>query len=126
MVWAIGKRWHIEEDLQVTKDLGLDHYEVRSFIGWYRHITFVLLAYAFLVSVHVHDKSHLPVNALLVQAAPPLPLLPITTSEERLLLARLFFPLPSSARLVQAWSSWRRHHQYWASHYHKKQRLEAG
>jgi SRSO17 transposase len=28
MVQAIGARWHIEEDLQATKDLGLDHYEV--------------------------------------------------------------------------------------------------
>jgi SRSO17 transposase len=29
MVWAIGKRWHIEEDLEATKDLGLDQYEDR-------------------------------------------------------------------------------------------------
>jgi len=37
MVQAIGGRWHIEEDLQATKDLGLDQYEVRSYPGWYRH-----------------------------------------------------------------------------------------
>jgi SRSO17 transposase len=37
MVQAIGARWHIEEDLQACKDLGLDHYEVRSYLGWYRH-----------------------------------------------------------------------------------------
>jgi SRSO17 transposase len=30
MVQALGARWHIEEDLQATKGLGLDHYEVRS------------------------------------------------------------------------------------------------
>lgn len=126
MVWAIGNRWHIEEDLEVTKDLGLDQYEVRSFIGWYRHITLVLLAYAFLVGICVHDKSHLPANAPPEQAETPLPLLPITTSEVRHLLARLFFPLPSSATLVQGWSSWRRQHQYWASHYHSRARLKAG
>ena len=120
MVWAIGKRWHIEEDLEATKDLGLDQYEVRSFIGWYRHITLVMLAYAFLVSIRIHDQSHLPTTVPRVQAEPPLPLLPLTTSEIRHLLARLFFPLPSHATLVQAWSSWRRQHQYWASHYHTR------
>jgi hypothetical protein len=28
MVKAIGARWHIEEDFETAKDLGLDHYEV--------------------------------------------------------------------------------------------------
>jgi SRSO17 transposase len=126
MVSAIGARWHIEEDLEATKGLGLDQYEVRSFIGWYRHVTLVLLAYAFLVGIRVHDQSHLPANAPPKQAESPQPLLPITTSEVRHLLARLFFPLPSHATLVQAWSSWRRQHQYWASHYHSRQRLKAG
>ena len=37
MVQAIGGRWHIEEDLQAGKALGLDHAEVRSYVGWYRH-----------------------------------------------------------------------------------------
>src|SRR5438132_285257 len=36
MVAAIGARWRIEEDLEATKALGLDHYEVRSYLGWYR------------------------------------------------------------------------------------------
>src|SRR5207248_1512662 len=47
MVQAIGARWHIEEDLHACKALGLDHYEVRSYLGWYRHLTLVLLAAAF-------------------------------------------------------------------------------
>jgi SRSO17 transposase len=29
--------------------VGLDHYEVRRWPGWYRHITLALLAHAFLV-----------------------------------------------------------------------------
>jgi SRSO17 transposase len=33
MVQAIGARWRIEEDFENGKDMGLDHYEVRSFIG---------------------------------------------------------------------------------------------
>ena len=28
MVQAIGARWHIEEDFEQAKDMGLDHYEV--------------------------------------------------------------------------------------------------
>jgi SRSO17 transposase len=126
MVWAIGKRWHIEEDLKATKALGLDQYEVRSYVGWYRHSTLVLLAYAFLVAIRVHDKSHLPVDVSPGQADCPQPLLPLTTSEIRHLMARLFFPLPSHATRIRAWSAWRRHHQYWASQYHTRARLKAG
>ena len=51
MVTAIGARWHIEEDFETAKDLGLDHYEVRSFVAWYRHITLVMLAHAFLTGI---------------------------------------------------------------------------
>ncbi len=51
IVLAIGARWRIEEDLEATKDVGLDQYEVRSYVGWYRHITLVMLASAFLVAI---------------------------------------------------------------------------
>jgi len=51
MVKAIGARWRIEEDFETAKDLGLDHYEVRSFIGWYRHITLVLVATVYLTGI---------------------------------------------------------------------------
>src|SRR6266849_7680691 len=51
MVKAIGARWHIEEDFETTKEMGLDQYEVRSWIGWYRHITLVMLAHVFLTAI---------------------------------------------------------------------------
>ena len=51
MVTAIGARWHIEDDFENSKDMGLDQYEVRSWTAWYRHITLVMLAYAFLVAM---------------------------------------------------------------------------
>lgn len=124
IVLAIGARWHVEEDLQATKDLlGLDQYEVRSFSGWYRHITLVMLTYAALVGIRVSDRSHLPQTEP-VCACPPL--LPITTSEIHHLLAQLLFPSPSAAPFVLAWSQWRRLHQSWASHYHSRARLKAG
>src|SRR5689334_3773569 len=45
-------RWTIEENFELAKgELGLDHYEVTRYRGWYHHITLVLLALAFLKSV---------------------------------------------------------------------------
>ena len=42
-------RWKIEQDYQLLKEeLGLDHYEGRSWIGWHHHTTLVMLAHAFL------------------------------------------------------------------------------
>ncbi|GGX36803.1 hypothetical protein GCM10010383_78430 [Streptomyces lomondensis] len=44
-----GSRWAIEECFQAAKnECGLDEYEVRRYIGWYRHITLAMLAHAFL------------------------------------------------------------------------------
>ena len=45
-----GRRWVIEECFEQTKQLtGLNEYEVRSWVGWYRHITLSMLAHATLV-----------------------------------------------------------------------------
>ncbi len=128
MVQAIGARWRIEEDLEATKDLGLDHYEGRSYLGWYRHITLVLLAYAFLVGICVQDGLQ-PVRApqqdeVISPLAPALSAL--TPSEVQHLLARLIWPLPASVPLVCAWSRFRRIHQYWAGYYHRRRRQKAG
>jgi SRSO17 transposase len=44
-----GIRWSIEETFQTAKgQTGLDHYQVRQYTGWYRHITLSMLAHAFL------------------------------------------------------------------------------
>lgn len=49
MAVAIGTRWTVEQCFEEGKgEVGLDHYEVRSWQGWYRHITFCMLAHAFL------------------------------------------------------------------------------
>ncbi len=121
MVQAIGARWHIEEDLEACKALGLGHYEGRSYLGWYRHLTLVLLAAAFLLSITVHN--HCTTAAHPAEACSPL--IPLTTSEARHLLARLFFPLPTSALLISQWSQFRRTHQYWAGYYHRRRREKA-
>ncbi len=47
MVRAAGARWTIQDTFKLAKgQVGLDHYEVRSWHGWYRHITLALLALA--------------------------------------------------------------------------------
>ena len=125
MVQAIGGRWHIEEDLQVSKDLGLDQYEVRSYLGWYRHITLVLLAYAFLVGVCVHENQPLAAPEPAAGTLPAQPLMALTTSEVRHLLARLIWPAPTSDPLICQWSRFRRAHQYWAGYYHRRRRQKA-
>lgn len=49
MVAAAGWRWSIEVGFEAAKgEVGLDHYEVRQWHAWYRHITLALLASAFL------------------------------------------------------------------------------
>ncbi len=49
LVRVAGTRWAIEECFESAKgEVGLDHYEVRRWPGWYRHITLALLAHAYL------------------------------------------------------------------------------
>ena len=45
IVRAAGARWSIEDVFHLAKgEVGLDHYEVRSWHGWHRHITLALVA----------------------------------------------------------------------------------
>jgi len=42
-------RWRVEQDYQQLKEeLGLDHFEGRSWTGWHHHVTMVMLAHLFL------------------------------------------------------------------------------
>jgi SRSO17 transposase len=48
-VQVAGTRWTIESSFEAAKgEVGLDHYEVRSWTGWYRHITLAMWALALL------------------------------------------------------------------------------
>jgi SRSO17 transposase len=63
VVPVAGSRWTVERCFEEAKgEVGLDQYEVRSWTGWYRHITLAMWAYALLTVLRV---AHLP-------AAPPL------------------------------------------------------
>ncbi len=50
IIRAAGSRWSIEECFESSKgEVGLDQYEVRTWTGWYRHITLAMIAHSFLV-----------------------------------------------------------------------------
>jgi SRSO17 transposase len=49
LVRVAGSRWRVEMSFEEAKgEVGLDEYEVRSWHGWYRHITLALVAHAVL------------------------------------------------------------------------------
>ena len=65
LVRVAGSRWGVEETFQFAKnETGLDHYQVRRYDAWYRHITLSMLAAAFLaVTAHTeqfHDQKGAP------------------------------------------------------------------
>jgi SRSO17 transposase len=122
MARAIGARWCIEEAFENGKDIGLDHYEARSFVGWFRHMTLVLLVLAMLTVVCARER--LSCAASESNQAPPFPIA-LTVPEVRRLLGRLLFPLSRSATAVLAWSWWRRCHQARAKASHTKRRLNS-
>lgn len=55
---AAGKRWRVEIGFEEAKgEVGLAHYEVRSWHGWYRHITLSLFAHAFLAAIRTDGRD---------------------------------------------------------------------
>src|SRR5258707_4935121 len=55
LVRVAGRRWTIEVAFEQAKgEVGLDHYEVRGWTGWYRHMTLALFAQAVLTVVRQH------------------------------------------------------------------------
>jgi SRSO17 transposase len=58
LVHVAGTRWTVEESIETAKgEVGLDHYEVRSFTGWYRHMTVAMWAQAFLTLIRAESGA---------------------------------------------------------------------
>lgn len=52
LVAVEGRRWAIEDSFETAKnELGLDHNETRSWHGWHRHVSLVMLAFAMMASI---------------------------------------------------------------------------
>lgn len=61
LVSVAGQRWAVESAFQMAKgECGLDHYEVRHWQGWYRHITLSMLALAILAVLRAREKKTFP------------------------------------------------------------------
>ncbi|WP_327248777.1 IS701 family transposase [Streptomyces sp. NBC_01320] len=61
LVRIAGSRWMVEECFQAAKnETGLDHYQVRGYTAWYRHITLSMAALAFLAILRAEAKKGVP------------------------------------------------------------------
>lgn len=58
LVQVAGQRWRIEQSFELAKgEVGLDHYEVRRWDGWYRHMTLAMFALAYLTVLRAHAQA---------------------------------------------------------------------
>jgi SRSO17 transposase len=61
LVAVEGHRWAIEDGFETAKnELGLDHNETRSWHGWHRHVSLVMLAFAMLAVIRHHANTPAP------------------------------------------------------------------
>src|SRR6478736_1671039 len=61
LVKVEGHRWAIEDSFETAKnELGLDHNESRSWHGWHRHVSLVMLAFAMMAAIRHHANATPP------------------------------------------------------------------
>ena len=57
------ERYWIEHGYQELKEeLGLDHHEGRSWLGWHRHVLLTFLAYGYLTLIRLEQKKQQNLN----------------------------------------------------------------
>jgi SRSO17 transposase len=123
LVRVAGTRWAVEEGFEQAKgEVALDHYEVRKWPGWYRHITLALLAHAFLAVTRVQATRPEWAKGDAAGLSGGLGLLPLTVPEVRRLPVALVWTVPVQPGFVLAWSRWRRRHQARARRAHYQRR----
>lgn len=65
LVRFVHQRWPIEQQYQQLKtELGLDHFEGRTYPGWNHHVVVSAVAYAFLQSERMHRDTALTFEAV--------------------------------------------------------------
>jgi SRSO17 transposase len=119
LVQIAGLRWPIESLFEQGKgEVGLDQYEVRSWVGWHRHITLAMFALAYLTVVRKDAIGGVDPMNLAAE------LLPLTVPEVRRLLWALVSQRSPPPRFVLRWSAWRRKHQQRARRAHWRKRTQ--
>jgi SRSO17 transposase len=143
LVMVAGRRWGVEECFQTGKnEVGLDHYQVRLYHGWYRHVTLAILAQAWLAVSASESRDENPPEPppqatavgyqrlssglpIIAPAEPDRPVMAPITSNEIRRIVNLFRPAVIPHALISRWSAWRRRHQARARHYHFRSRIRA-
>lgn len=120
LVRVAGSRWSIECFQAAKGQVGLEHYQVRNWTSWHRHVTLAMLALAFLATVAADaapDRPAEPRHHL--RGCDPISL---TVPEIRHLFTAVLNPPGVSLARLLHWSSWRRRHQATArrSHYRRR------
>jgi SRSO17 transposase len=65
LVKVEGHRWAIEDSFETAKnELGLDHNETRSWHGWHRHVSLVMLAFAMMAAIRHRANAAPPPKTL--------------------------------------------------------------
>ncbi len=104
LVRMSGVRWAIETTFAESKgEVGLDHYETRSWLGWHHHMVLVMLAHHFLVRLRVQLGAVAPA---------------LTVEQVRLLLMSVL-PMPvfdAEAALRMVWYYQQRNYDAYVSH----------
>ena len=120
LVTVEGRRWAIEDAFETAKtELGLAHNETRSWHGWHRHVSLVMLAFAMMAAVRQRANSLPPPKR---EAGPSgRGLIGWSVQEIRRVAMRLAQRRIEPAHVV-AWSLWRRAHQAAAQEAHIRQR----
>ncbi|RPF29670.1 hypothetical protein EDD96_6203 [Streptomyces sp. Ag109_G2-6] len=99
--------------------VGLDHYKVRHWTAWHRHITLAMLALAFLTAIAASTTPRRPTDPHHhTRGSDPIPL---TVAEIRHLLAVVLNPPAVTPARMLHWSDRRRQHRATArrSHYRR-------
>ena len=110
LVRVAGTRWAVEECFQTSKgQVGLDHYQVRGWTPWHRHITLTMLALAFLAIAAARNTPVRRPTAhdIATQRAP----LRLSVPEIRHLFTALATAPGHLRDHILHWSAWRTRHQ---------------